>query len=178
MSNSEWCSPVVLVLKKDGSIRFCIDFRYLNSVSKFDSYPMPRADELLERVGRLRFVSTLDLEGYGQEIGTRGQAADCLYNALWPVPVSSDVIWSLGGTCNIPEAHGPGPAGGPCILSCIPRQCCGLQLNLGRTSVPPATGPPLYQGCLIDDSLVSASLPGKKWSTWDTSLEMESSNHK
>ncbi|XDV30635.1 hypothetical protein PO909_033505 [Leuciscus waleckii] len=50
-SRSEWCNPVVLVPKKDGSIRFCIDFRYLNSISQFDSYPTPRIDELLERLG-------------------------------------------------------------------------------------------------------------------------------
>lgn len=38
---SEWCKPVVLVLKKDCSIGFCIDFRYINAISIFDSYPTP-----------------------------------------------------------------------------------------------------------------------------------------
>ncbi|KAL4007477.1 hypothetical protein ACER0C_001329 [Sarotherodon galilaeus] len=66
-SASEWCSPIVLVPKKDGTLRFCIDLRYLNSVSKFDPYPMPRIDELLERVGRSKFITTLDLsKGYWQ----------------------------------------------------------------------------------------------------------------
>lgn len=40
-SSSEWSSPTVLVPKKDGTLRFCLDFRKLNSVSKFDPYPMP-----------------------------------------------------------------------------------------------------------------------------------------
>ncbi|XP_028437739.1 uncharacterized protein LOC114558153 [Perca flavescens] len=66
-SRSEWCHPVVLVPKKDGSIRFCIDFRYLNSVSQFDSYPTPRIDELLERLGKAKYLTTLDLcKGYWQ----------------------------------------------------------------------------------------------------------------
>ncbi|XP_034565107.1 uncharacterized protein LOC117830889 isoform X4 [Notolabrus celidotus] len=66
-SKSEWCNPVVLVPKKDGSIRFCIDFRYLNSISLFDSYPTPRIDDLLERLGKAKYLTTLDLcKGYWQ----------------------------------------------------------------------------------------------------------------
>ena len=66
-SNSPWCSPVVLVPKPNGTLRFCIDFRQLNKVSKFDTYPMPRVDELIEGLGNAMYLSTLDLtKGYWQ----------------------------------------------------------------------------------------------------------------
>lgn len=66
-SSSEWCSPVVIVFKKDGSLRICIDFRRLNAISEFDAYPMPRVDELLEKVGAAKYITTLDLcKGYLQ----------------------------------------------------------------------------------------------------------------
>lgn len=66
-SHSEWCSPVVLVPKKDGGLRFCVDFSKLNGISAFDPYPMPRVDELVERLGKAKFLSTLDLcKGYWQ----------------------------------------------------------------------------------------------------------------
>ncbi len=66
-SQSEWSSPIVLVLKKDGSIRFCIDFRKLNSQSNFDAYPTPRLDDLIECIGKAQYISTLDLcRGYWQ----------------------------------------------------------------------------------------------------------------
>ncbi|KAJ1177696.1 hypothetical protein NDU88_002948 [Pleurodeles waltl] len=66
-SVSPWCSPVVLVPKPDGSIRFCIDFRKLNSISLFDTYPIPRVDDVLEKIGRAKYMSTLDLtKGYWQ----------------------------------------------------------------------------------------------------------------
>lgn len=50
-SHSDWCSPLVMAPKPDRSIRFCIDFRKLNFVSKFDTCPMPRVDELIEHLG-------------------------------------------------------------------------------------------------------------------------------
>ncbi|XP_075715620.1 STE20-like serine/threonine-protein kinase [Rhinoderma darwinii] len=66
-SHSQWSSPIVLIPKPDVSWRFCNDFRKLNSISKFDAYPMPRVDELIDRLGSARYITTLDLtKGYWQ----------------------------------------------------------------------------------------------------------------
>ena len=66
-SRSPWASPIVLVEKKDGDVRFCVDYRKLNQTSKFDAYPMPRVNEVLESVRSAQFISTLDLaRGYWQ----------------------------------------------------------------------------------------------------------------
>jgi hypothetical protein len=43
-----WASPVVLVRKRDSSIRFCIDYKRLDSVTRFDAYPLPCIDETFE----------------------------------------------------------------------------------------------------------------------------------
>ena len=66
-SNSPWSSPIILVQKKDGSTRFCIDYRNVNAVTIKDAYPMPRVDDTLDTLGGSKFFSTLDLaNGYWQ----------------------------------------------------------------------------------------------------------------
>ena len=60
-SNSLWCNAVVLVRKKDGSLRFCIDFRKLNSLTVKDSHPLPRICETLESLAGAAHYSTFDM---------------------------------------------------------------------------------------------------------------------
>ena len=61
-SQSPWCNAVVLVRKKDGSLRFCIDFCKLNERTKKDAYPLPRMQEQMESMVGARHFSCIDLK--------------------------------------------------------------------------------------------------------------------
>ena len=66
-STSPWASPVVLVQKKDGSLRFCVDYRKVNAVTRIDAYPLPRVDDTLDTLACYKWFTTLDLlSGYWQ----------------------------------------------------------------------------------------------------------------
>ena len=98
---SPWSSPVVLVKKKDGSLRFCVDYRKLNAVTKFDAYPLPRIEETFEALGGAKWFTTLDLiSGYWQ-VGLTPKAklksAFCTRSGLY--------LWKVMpfGLCNAPS---------------------------------------------------------------------------
>ena len=59
-SASPYAAPVVMVRKKDGSWRFCIDYRALNRNTKRDAYPLPRIDDILDGLGSVEYISKLD----------------------------------------------------------------------------------------------------------------------
>lgn len=66
-STSDWASPVVLVRKKDGGVRWCIDYRKLNDVTRKDSYQLPNIEECLNTLAGSTIFSTIDLQqGYYQ----------------------------------------------------------------------------------------------------------------
>ena len=66
-SNSPWESAIVLVRKRNGKLRICVDYRHLNSVTKPDAYPLPRIDDLLDQLGSAKYFTTLDpVSGYWQ----------------------------------------------------------------------------------------------------------------
>jgi hypothetical protein len=60
-SKSQWTSPVVVVEKKNGKKRLCVDYRKLNSVTKKDSYPLPRIDDMLDTLTGSQWFTSLDL---------------------------------------------------------------------------------------------------------------------
>ena len=66
-SSSPWAAPVVVIPKPDKTYRFCVDYRRLNEVTVPDAFPMPRIDDLIDKVGKAKYLTKIDLsKGYWQ----------------------------------------------------------------------------------------------------------------
>lgn len=64
---SNWFAPIVVLGKKDGTLRLCVNYWWFNNVTRADAYPMPRIDEMLDGNGQAQYINTLDLtQGYWQ----------------------------------------------------------------------------------------------------------------
>ncbi len=72
-SNSPWGCTVVLAPKKDGTLRFCCDYRRLNAITVRDVYPIPRADDVINHLGGSTIFTSLDLK-----------------NGYWQIPLTRD----------------------------------------------------------------------------------------
>ena len=99
-STSPWSSALVLVRKKDGSLRCCVDYRLLNATTIKDSYPLPRIDDTLDALSGSKWFSTLDLKsGYHQVAlaeADKPKTAFSAGNGLWQWRVMPF------GLCNAP----------------------------------------------------------------------------
>ena len=100
-SNSPWASPLMMVRKKDSSLRFCVDFRQLNAATVKDAHPLPRIDDLLDALHGAKWFSTLDLKsGYWQVPITEQDKAKTAFR------ISSGQLFEFNqvpfGLCNAP----------------------------------------------------------------------------
>lgn len=85
-SESEYASPILLVKKKDGSDRMCVDYRKLNEITTKDRFPLPLIDDHIDRLGKHKFFTSLDMAIH--QINSNGRklnTAHGIYNTRRPL---------------------------------------------------------------------------------------------
>ncbi|KAJ8375683.1 hypothetical protein SKAU_G00062630 [Synaphobranchus kaupii] len=123
-SDSPWAAPAVLVQKKSGEWRFCVDYRRLNFVTTKDSYPLPRIDEALDHISGSSWFSSLDLRsGYWQvrlAPEAKPKTAFTIGHGLWQFRVMPF------GLCNAPATFERLMER---VLAAVPRSRCVVYLD-------------------------------------------------
>ena len=85
-SKSAYTSPVVCVRKKDGTMRFCIDYHKLNHLTAIDCHPLPRVQTTFENLGGNASFFLLDQgKAYHQGFIPKRPIQDCIYHPMWSV---------------------------------------------------------------------------------------------
>ena len=107
-SISPWSCNIVLVTKKDGSRRFCVDYRKLNAVTKKDSYPLPNISQCLDALAGSVYFSCMDINtGYWQVgVAKKDREMTAFATKHGPVPVCKNAFWTSGGAFRILSSHG------------------------------------------------------------------------
>ena len=90
-SSSPWASPVVLVAKKDSSIGFCVDYHWLNSITRKDTYPLPRVDDSLDLLAQTSHFNTLNLVSGHWQVGKETSSQPQLHFLLTQVYMNSQL---------------------------------------------------------------------------------------
>ena len=129
VSRSSWISPPVMVSKKDGTIRFCIDYRALNRVTQKDAYPLPLPDQVQDKLFGMKYFTKLDLN-----------------SGYWQIPVRE---------CDKEKtAFSPGPGMGLFEFNVLPFGLTGGPSAFQRTMNKVLRGLEKFKDNFIDDILV------------------------
>ena len=134
-SGSEWAFPIIL---EDGTLRMCVDYRRLNAVAEADAYPMPRVDDLIDSLGKAKFVTTLDLSrGYWQvpvEKESRPYTAFTTPYGFFQFRVMPFGLH--GAPATFQRMMGRCSTRMPSLRCSILRRCCYTQRQVGRSHGP------------------------------------------
>ena len=145
-SQSPWASPIVLVQKKDGSTRFCVDYRKVNKVTRKDSYPLPRVDDILDSLAGAQWFSTLDLASGYWQVEVHPQHRE--KTAFTTGQGSSDAFWVMQCPKHISASDGAGIGGTKMgYLPGIPGWYCGVWTHFWRASSKATNCPESAKGC-------------------------------
>ena len=106
-SKSPWRSGAEMANKKEDKLRFCCDFRYLNSVTVKDAYPIPRIDEILSKIGDAKFFKQFSrVDFLAGTIEETGQGQDGFRMRAGIVSRKKDALWPLQCGSHLPTTDG------------------------------------------------------------------------